>query len=662
MDFFEAQARAKRRTGRLVVLFALAVAGTIAALYLAFVAGSAWVHLRATAGGRSVEFDPQAARGFGAIDWWQPGALQAIALLVVPTVVLSAFFKWRQLRAGGPAVAEMVGGRRVEPGTEDLRERTLLNVVEEMALASGVAVPAVYLLPDEAALNAFAAGYSPADAAVAVTEGALARLDRDELQAVVAHEFSHILNGDMRLNTRLSALVFGILSIFVLGRTLLHALTRVRASGSSRRDGKGGGAVAVAFFAGLALLVIGYLGHLFARLIQAAVSRQREFLADAAAVQFTRNPSGLAGALKKVGGSPFQGRLNTPEAAEISHFCFVQNFRSSLGGLFATHPPLVERVRAIDPAFDGLFAPLPPLPRPEHIPYPPATVPAPPPAARFGTAAIDPVALIGAAGQLSPTAVQAGRELLATLPGPLREAAHDPARVAALCYALCLPQPAAPDALEPLFALVTARADASAARQAADLHAALESLPAGHRLGLLQLATPTLRHLEPAACATLLDTLDALVHADGAVTPHEFALQKILTRTLGLAARPRDALHMLAPAQVSAELSLALSVAARLDAANATAAAQAFARAAMGFNGLQPPLTYRPDEPLVLDKLDAALDRLALTPAPFRKRILAALAAAFTADSRLSEDEAGLLRALAAALDCPLPPVLPISA
>ena len=658
MDFFEAQARARRRTGRLVVLFALAVAGTIAALYLAFVAGTAWMHLRATAGGGGVEYDSH-TRGLGAIDWWQPGALKVITVLVLPTVAFSALFKWLQLRSGGPAVAEMVGGRRVEPDTQDLRERTLLNVVEEMALASGVAVPAVYLLPDEPALNAFAAGYSPADAAIAVTEGTLGRLDRDELQAVIAHEFSHILNGDMRLNTRLSALVFGILSIFVLGRTILHALSRTGSSGSSRREGKGSGAF---FFVALALLIIGYFGHLFARLIQAAVSRQREFLADAAAVQFTRNPSGLADALKKVGGSAFQGRLNAPEAAEISHFCFVQNFGSGLIGLFATHPPLVERIRAIDPAFDGTFAPLPPLPQPEHVPYPAAHASIPPLVPRSGAARIDPAALIATAGQLSPAAVQAGRALLDSLTSPLREAAHDPARVAALCYALSLPQPAEPGALEPLLALITARGGSAAARQAGELYAALESLPPGHRLGLLQVAMPTLRHLDPAACATLLDTLDALVHADGVVTPHEFALQKILSRTLGLAARPRDALHVLAPSQVSSELSLALSVAARLDAANAPAAAQAFARAAMGFNGLQPPLAYQPGEPLTFEQLDPALDRLALTPAPFRKRILTALAEAFTADSRLTLAEADLLRAFAAALDCPLPPVPPISA
>ncbi len=186
-------------------------------------------------------------------------------------------------------------------------------------------------------------------------------------------------------------------------------------------------------------------------------------------------------------------------------------------------------------------------------------------------------------------------------------------------------------------------------------------MPASHRLPILQLATPALRELDPAACATLLDTLDALVHADGAITPHEFALQKILTRTLGLSSRPRDALQVLAPSEVSAELSLALSAAARIEAADATAAAQAFARAAMEFNGLQPPLAYQPAGPATFDALDLALEHLAHTPAPFRKRILGAFATSLTADARLTLAEADLLRAFAAALDCPLPLVLPVS-
>ncbi len=646
MDFFEAQARARRRSGRLVLLFALAVLGTIAATYAAAVL--------------IADFATSTPR-----DLWRPDLLAGVAAFTLLVCGIASALRWSQLRAGGPAVAEHVGGQRVHPETTDLRERALLNVVEEMALASGVPVPAIYILRGEPAINAFAAGYSPADAAVAVTDGALARLSRDELQGVIAHEFSHILNGDMRLNTRLSALVYGILALSLVGRVVLHSAARSGVSGFSRRSGKGkGGAVVIIFAAGLALLVIGYIGHLFGKLIQAAVSRQREFLADAAAVQFTRNPAGLGDALKKLGGTVLEGRLSTPRAGEISHFCFAQNFGSTFGGLFATHPPLDQRIRAIDSAFDGRF--LASVPAASPAPGSAAAYAAEPPpySALLPTPAvrIDPAALIGSAGQLAPATIQASRVFLATLPAPLRDAAHEPARTAALCYALCLPRIADPATLALRLALVSERASPSDARHAAELHAVLATLPGAHRLPLLQLATPTLRQLDPAACATLLDTLHALVHADGHVTPHEFALQKILSRTIGLSARPRDALRVLAPAAVSAELSLALSAAARLEATGATAAYQAFARAAIEFNGLQPPLDYRPADPLTFDHLDAALDRLALTPAPFRKRILGALATALTADARLTGTEADLLRALAAALDCPLPPVLPVSA
>ncbi|MBC8012057.1 MAG: M48 family metallopeptidase [Burkholderiales bacterium] len=651
MDFFEAQARAKKRSGRLVVLFALAVAGTIAATY-----GAALLITRLATG------EPVAP--------WRPDLLGGVAAFTLIVCGIASLVRWTQLRAGGPAVAEHVGGRRIHSETTDLRERTLLNVVEEMALASGLPVPAVYILPGEAAINAFAAGYSPADAAVAVSEGALARLNRDELQGVIAHEFSHILNGDMRINTRLSALVFGILALSVVGRVILRSLRHVR---GSRRGGKdnGGGFVVVLLAAGVALLVIGYIGHLFGKLIQAAVSRQREFLADASAVQFTRNPAGIGDALKKLGGTVLEGRLEDPRAGEISHFCFAQNFSSSFGALFATHPPLEERIRAIDPAFDGKFLASTPLSAPA---YSAANLTSsagfgglPPPAPfsalrQVPVARIEAADLIGSAGSFSNASVQAARTFIATVPDSLRDAVHDPARAAALCYAVCLPRGLDPAALAPLLGLVAERADATAARHTAELHAEIEILPASHRLPLIQLATPNLRQLDPAACATVLDTLDALIHADGVVTPHEFALHKILSRTLGLAARPRDALHVLAPTQVAAELSLALSAAARIEAADATAAAQAFARAAIEFNGLQPPLAYQPAGPLTFDHLDAALDRLALTPAPFRKRILSALATALTADSRLTETEAELLRAIAAALDCPLPPVLPVSA
>ncbi len=644
MDFFEAQARARRRTGRLVLLFALAVAGTVVALYLAFILGTAWLGLHVTESGGGLERGPTLE---DPIVWWQPGAFKAVAAFVAATIGLASLWKWFELRAGGPAVAESVGGVRIVGNPTDAAERRLLNVVEEMSIASGLPVPAIYVLPSEAGLNAFAAGYSQADAAVAVTRGALHGLERDELQGVVAHEFSHILNGDMRLNTRLLALLYGILSLMLLGRGLVRAAFELsRGSGDSKKNGLAIG-VPLAVGGG-ALMLIGGGGHLFGRLIQSAVSRQREHLADAAAVQFTRNPAGLAGALKKVGGQSLRGHLLAPSTSQISHFCFAQCFRADLAGLFATHPPLEERIRALDPAFDGRFPAVPAAAAPSR----PSPAPPPPLPPRR----VDAGRLIGAAGELNLAGADAGRALLDGLPELLRTAAHDPAGVSALCYAICLPGRMDTTTLGARREVIARHATFAAADQTVSLHAALEKLAGGRRLPLLQIATPALRRLDPTARDRLLETLDELVHADGVVTPHEFALQKIIARTLGLAAAPRDALDSLAPAQIVPDLAVALSAAARIDAPEPGAAELAFARAAAEFNGLQPPITYQTAENTTLGHLDRALDRLALTPAPFRKRILTALAAALTADGTLSAPEAELLRAIAAALDCPLPP------
>ncbi len=647
MDFFEAQARARRRTGRLLLLFALAVLGTVAALYLACILGTAWLGLHITAGGGGLESSPGLKQP---LVWWQPGAFKIVAAFVAATIGLASLWKWFELRAGGPAVAESVGGVRLADTPTDATERRLLNIVEEMSIASGLPVPAIYVLPDEAGLNAFAAGYSQADAAVAVTRGALERLGRDELQGVVAHEFSHILNGDMRLNTRLLALLYGILSLMLLGRGLLRAAFELsRGSGNSKKNGLSIG-VPLALGGG-ALMLIGGGGHFFGRLIQAAVSRQRERLADAAAVQFTRNPAGLAGALKKVGGLALGGNLIAPSTAQISHFCFAQSFRSDLAGLFATHPPLEERIRALDSSFDGHFPKIAPLSTSQgNRPSPPQ-----PPLSGHRLSANQ---LISSAGELKPAGVNASRALLDGLPPLLREAARDPNRVSALCYAICLPAGLDPATLAARREVIARHAAFADSDQTAALFDALEILPSNHRLPLLQIATPALRRLGPPARDRMLETLDELVHADGVVTPHEFALQKIVARTLGLAAAPREALQALAPAKVAPDLSIALSAAARIDHSDPVDAELAFARAASEFNGLQPPLAYQPAEHSTLARLDLALDRLARTPAPFRKRILQALATALTADCTLSATEADLLRAIAAALDCPLPPAL----
>ena len=259
MDFFEAQARAKRRTTRLVLLFILAVFGTILASYAAVI----------------ILLGQASPDGPASIGWWNPPLFAGTVAFVLAVAGGGSLFKWLSFRAGGSAVAESLGARRVEPGRATPDERRLLNVVEEMAIASGVPIPAVYVLDDEPALNAFAAGLTPGDAVVAVTRGTMEKLSRDELQGVVAHEFSHILNGDMRLNVKLSAIVFGILVLGLMARGILRSLGRgrVRVGGSGKN--KGGG-IAVILAIGLALMVIGYIGYFFGRLIQAAVSRQRE--------------------------------------------------------------------------------------------------------------------------------------------------------------------------------------------------------------------------------------------------------------------------------------------------------------------------------------------------------------------------------------------------
>src|SRR6516162_3218479 len=349
-DFFQRQDSARRRTFLLVVYFVLAILVMVALVYGLLLALGLY--------------------GAGEpVSWWQPELLLLVAAGVGIVVGGASAFKVAQLASGGQAVALMMGGVEVPGTTTEPRQKRLLHVVEEMAIAAGVPVPPVYIL-DEPGINAFAAGYAPGDAVVAVSHGCLTYLTRDELQGVVAHEFSHILNGDMRLNIRLIGLIFGIIALTVVGRILM--LTSGR-RGSSGRSDSGAGRVIL----GLGLFVLGLVGAFFGRLIQAAVSRQREYLADASAVQFTRNPDGIAGALKKIGGLKEGSRINDPAAEEVGHMFFANAFRQGIFGLLATHPPLNDRIRRLDPTFTGEYPAVRPVgvdpvevegPRPGHAP------------------------------------------------------------------------------------------------------------------------------------------------------------------------------------------------------------------------------------------------------------------------------------------------------
>ena len=661
MDFFEAQARAKKQTTRLVGLFALAVAGTIAAGYFAAVL----VLGQATGG-------PGRSGPAGEPSLWQPELLATVILGTFAVVGLASLSKWMTLRAGGPAVAEMVGGRRANPQTTDLRERQLLNVVEEMAIASGVPLPAVYLLDDEPGLNAFAAGLGPSDAVVAVTRGALEKFTRDELQAVVGHEFSHILNGDMRLNLRLTALLFGILVIALIGRGVLRGMGRPRGrSGSNKNTG---GAVAVLLAIGLALMFVGYVGYFFGRLIQAAVSRQREYLADASAVQFTRNPDGIVGALRKIGGSALGSSISAQHAVEIRHFFFAQGFRSSFNGLFATHPPLVERIRAVDASFDGKFF------APEtvvavrresfqtagftrhpgsgaaaaaFVAVPDVPPPLPPPV----RLAFTPATLVGTIGNPSPAHVEAARRILERLPPGLHAAALDPTQAPALVLGLVLS--ADPAVRSRQSESVASGTGAGTARILSDLYPGLRQLGGDGRLPLLQLALPALAQHGHAAIDRLVTTLDELVHADQRVSVFEYALQKVLIHHLALYRRPAGpavTLHRLAAA--AEPVALVLSTLAWQGSRGGAAAQAAFAAGADGLDGRPGRLTLRAPQDCSLDRLDAALEQLTRASGAIKRDLLTAAGRVVTADGQVTVEETELLRAIAAVLDCPLPPVL----
>jgi Zn-dependent protease with chaperone function len=657
MDFFAAEQRAKKRTTRLLVLFGFAVAGTIAAGYIATV-----LALRANSARESYRhgYDQYEQASPGEPEpFFRPGLFAAVALGTLAVIGGASLYKWSEFSGGGSAVAESVGGRRVDPHTTDLKEHQLLNVVEEMAIASGLPVPAVYIMDNEPAINSFAAGLTTSDAVVTVTRGTLEKLDRDELQGVIAHEFSHILNGDMRMNVRISAIIFGILVIGLAGRATLWGM-RYGRFGSSR--GKGGGGVVVVLAIGLALLVVGYVGYFFGRLIQSSLSRQREFLADASAVQFTRNPGGVTGALKKIGGYAIGSTIGTHKAAGISHFFFAQEFVSNFGGLWATHPPLDVRIRAIEPAFDGKFF------EPKEIvdvakepwskvPHMPAQAPTPSPQAAVAFGA----ALAAAAGTLSPEGAAQAQAIIAEIPASIRAAARSPHDAPILLFGLLLDDDES--VRQKQLASVASSEGSDALKTLEQLDPALRQLKPEHKLPVLQLALPALKALPPTALGSFAGTLDDLVQADGRVTTFEFALQRLVLRALALNRAPSAAVTQIYSFQaVTNEISVVLSALAHASSDDANEAARAFAEGASQLRLVEGRISFLSEAESGLVPLDTALDKLAGASGPIKQRLLVAAAHVVSADGVLLTQEAELLRAVAASLDVPVPPISAVSA
>lgn len=643
MDFFERQDQARRRTHWLVFYFGLAVLGIIVAVYLACVlvfTGLAPAEPEFGSPGRS--------------SLWHPELFAATALGSLAVIAGGSLYRMASLSAGGRVVAESLGGRLIDPNTRDLQERKLLNVVEEMALASGLPVPQVYVLDDEPGINAFAAGHTPADAAIGVTRGCMTLLTRDELQGVIGHEFSHILYGDMRLNLRLMGLIFGILCLAVIGRALLR--TRGRRNPLP--------------LLGLALIVIGWVGVFFGRLIQAAVSRQREFLADAASVQFTRNPAGLSGALQKIGALAYGSQIRSEHAAEASHMFFGEALRPSLFNAFATHPPLEERIRAIDPSWDGTFPkislapavepaqPAAAWPRAERRP---PVVPAPrlePVAAGAGLApraGVPAQAVMPSLGRVTPGHLRYAEALREALPESLQNAARDPAGATALLYALLLSDQAA--LRQQQLDYLRQQAGPQVHDRVLALAPEVSRVAVRVRLPLVDLALPALRRLTPAAFAQFAQTLQWLVESDRQIDLFEYVLQRAVRRHLEpyfVRRRPPPvqyyALRPLLP-----DCAVLLSALAHVGSRQPDQARKAF-QAGVPRLRAGAPLALLPAEQCGLAAIDAALRRLALAAPQIKRNVLQACVEVVGADGLIQELEAELLRAIADALDCPIPP------
>ena len=513
MNFFEHQEHARKQSRWLILAFALAVLAVIAAIDLILLLALGAVSHDAGQG------SPLAA---GALARNLP-LLVGGAIATTLVIALASLYKTVKLSAGGGQVARDLGGSLLESDPADPLRRRLRNVVEEIALASGVPVPEIYILEREAGINAFAAGYGPADAAIAVTRGTLESLDRNELQGVVAHEFSHILNGDMRINIRLMGALFGILILALVGRKVL-----IHGRGLGRSRDKGG---VVILLVALGLWVVGYVGQFCASWIKAAISRQREFLADASAVQFTRDPEGIGGALKKIAVYNNGSHL-VVDAEEISHMLFGDSRRMRL---FSTHPPVVERIRRIQPGFDlqeleDLAAKLSrehALREDERVDGTSSTGARGRVETRAGDFAGE---VMGKIGQPGWEQFALAAALAASMPDPVRSAAQSAEWAAeVLCYTLLDRQT---EVRERQLLLVAQRlGSASEGKVRALLDAG--GLPeAAWKLALFELAFPALKRRPLAFSQQLLAVVRELVRVDERVEVFEFLLAESISQHL----------------------------------------------------------------------------------------------------------------------------------
>lgn len=612
MNFFEAQEQARKSSRLLVWWFIIAVITVILVMYVLAVWALRYV-------------EPDTVRGAALSGWWDSTLFTWVTVVVGGVILVGSLIKLSQLSAGGSVVAESLGGRLIDLGTRDLHERRLMNVVEEMAIASGMPIPQVWIMDHEEGINAFAAGTDPANAVIGVTRGAIERLNRSELQGVVAHEFSHILNGDMKLNMRLMGWIFGLVMLSMAGRMIFELSRHFRGS----RDSKNGGIVIAIIVVGLVVWLVGAVGVLFARFIQAAISRQREFLADASAVQFTRYPDGIAGALKKIGGYPEHGKVHAAAATEARHMFFVG---STLEMLMATHPPLDKRIRAIDPGWNG-----------ELLEANPVTVDD-----EFNGA----MGFAGGPANATGAAVTASETQVVSHPSsPDFSKEHAKALLLGLLIS--------PDSGEGMAVdiLRSHRCGEETIRQILGLSREVVGKTSAEKLASLDIALAWLKRMEKEEAADYVALSQALIRADGQVDLFEFMLQQVIRRNveIGIGLVPVPVMKYRSLQDLETEVSVLLSAFAHL-----AGGEHAMSKAAEEYRmhtGRE--LTT---SQIDLAQVSSALGKMDSATPLVKQQILRMCSLVVMDDGKVDQLEMELLRATAEAMGAPFPPHVRLAA
>jgi Zn-dependent protease with chaperone function len=651
MNFFEHQASARRQTGRLLLYFTAAVVLIVLAVNIAF-------------------YTVVAPEAEGTPLWHEQSMMAVIGTLLL--IGGGSFLEYLKLRGGGSALAEMVGARRIDFATTQPSERQLINIVEEMAIASGVKPPMVYVMDAEQGINAFVAGLSLDDTVMVVTRGALEAFDRDEMQAVAGHEFSHILNGDMRLNIRLMALLAGILAIGQMGGFLMRLSLGNSARGKKRSDDQRGG-VFVFVLIGLMLWLIGYIGLFFGRLIKAAILRQREFLADASSVQFTRNPAALANALLKIMYGHNRSWLRNLHAEDMSHLCFGETLRFS--SLLATHPPLEERIRVLgaeylvrgrvrqralrqqqervaDRVVDDMVVNDAPAPAVKDLPLIPfvsandSSVVEP--VAVAGVATVDPVqvvTLLARTGTVNPDELASAVELHRRLPEGIRNALQTSSGAQALLFALVARQN---HLLMPQLTAFLREKVPHLEQDILRIYAQLDGLGMRFALPLTELALPRLQILPLPDQKLTLSQLQLLARLDQQISTFEFALLMLLRKQL-----QKPTVRHVRLTQCTEAVSLLIAILLHAGGLRDEALERMHAR-------LMRTMTSKPVSlPVVgasrFSQLTREVQTLAGLPLNERRQVLELAATAVLADAEVQLEEYELLRVVSALLDCPMP-------